>query len=303
MGDLDIGDMGAVDEFGLPIEIPQPQLPDDSGMSSAAASLPGGFSASLAEIGLGGAAGEISVEDGVGQSFAGQLDAMAFSGEQLGSLPAIEDAPALASASAYVPDASPASAPLALSATGEPTFSDAPFASDAQGTVLGGLPPFDPPAPADFLQSGGDIVQDAQGVALGNLPYLEPPAAPDPTFSPVTMGAPEFLDLQMALSPPEPSQEGFAGASEAPMPSSHSIPNMSVGEHSTGSLMSMSEAISEKVWGPSGVSSAQDTSGRSGGMPVRIENLHLQADNPNEFLDGLLGSCPELSNTNLSALA
>lgn len=50
MGEFDIGDMGSVDQFGLPVDIPEPQLMDDSGMAAGAASLPGGFTASLALI-------------------------------------------------------------------------------------------------------------------------------------------------------------------------------------------------------------------------------------------------------------
>ena len=91
MGEFDIGDMGSVDQFGLPVDIPEPQLMDDSGMAAGAASLPGGFTASLAEVGLGAAGAAIAVEDGAGSGFSGSLDVMAFSGDQLGSLPGIEE--------------------------------------------------------------------------------------------------------------------------------------------------------------------------------------------------------------------
>lgn len=302
MSDLDIGDMGAVDEFGLPIEVPVPQLADDQEMSMLSGGPGAAFTASLAEAGLAASAAPVTVEDGLGMAFGAGLDIAAFSGEQLGSVPQFEAPLPDAAGGAFVPDALPVPAPIPVAPAGETSFSDAPFASEAQGVTIGGLPDFELPAVSDFMASGGTPVQDAQGFALGSLPFLEPPPAPDLTFSPVTMGAPEVLDLQMALSPPEPSQEGFGSVSDAPMPPPASLSPISVGEHSTSAMLAMSEAISERVWGSSSLNAGDGVRGAPVGASVRIENLHLQADNSNEFLDQLIGSCPELTNSNLSAL-
>ena len=271
MGDFDIGDMGSVDQFGLPVDIPEPQLMDDSGMAAGAASLPGGFTASLAEVGLGAAGAAIAVEDGAGSGFSGSLDVMAFSGDQLGSLPGLEEAPPPAVDQPFTPDAQASSGPMAFSAPGDAAFSDAP------------------------------ATMDAAGVALGGLPDLEPPPAPDPSFAGVNMAPSELLDLQMTLTPPEPSQEGFSQASDAPMPGSFSIPSIASSEHQASSLFSASHEISDRVWGPM-ASSAVESSSRASGRGVHIENLHLPAASSNELLDQLLGAAPGLSNSDLSAL-
>jgi len=271
MGEFDIGDMGSVDPFGLPLEVPEPQLMDDSGMAASAASLPGGFTASLAEVGLGGSGASISVADGVGASFGGSLDVMAFSGDLLGGLPGLEEAPSPPSDQPFVPDASAAPGPSAFSAPGDAAFSDAP------------------------------VTMDSVGVALGELPDLQPPPSPEPAFAGVSMAPSELFDLQMALTPPEPSQEGFSQASDAPMPASTPISSIMAPEHSTTSLLAMSEMISEKAWGPF-ASAAAEAPSRASGPSVQIQNLHLPAVSSSEFLDELLGAAPGLTNSNLSAL-
>lgn len=272
MDDFAIGDMGVVDQFGLAAEIPSPQILDDADMSTAAISGPGGLSASMAEVGLAPSAASLFTQEGIAGVFGGSLDVPVFGSETLGSLPGIESPGAPSAEVAYIPDAQPALGPSAFSSPGGAAFSDAPFASDGSSASLGAVMPIDLPSP---------------------------PGSP---FAGATSSPAELLDLQLALTPPEPSQEGFPGASDAPMPAAgSSFAAPFGGEHSSTALMAMSASISEKVWGSSSPSGSSSSS-KSTGPSISIQNLHLPAASPREFTDQLLASAPDLSNSNLSAL-
>lgn len=268
-----IGDMGMMDPMGLAFDVPAPSLPDDNGMAAANAG-PGGLTATLAEIGLSSSGSPVGVFDGVASSFSGNMDVAAFSAEGLGGLPPLAPPPPSSGPEAFTPEAIAAPGPSTFSESGEAGFSTAAMSSEG---VAGGL----------FA-----------------LPAVEPPAPPMPSFAGVVTAPSELLDLQMALTPPEPSQEGFSGASDAPLVSpASSIGVLAGGEHSNMSL-AMAQSISDRVWGPTAVPGSFSSGGHeSSGRPsIQIQNLHLPATNPNQMLDQLLASAPDLTNADLSRI-
>jgi hypothetical protein len=270
--DLAIGDMGAADPFGLAIDVPEPQLQGADGMDAGLAG-PGGIGASLADVGLAASAAPVNVNDGVAAAFSGDMDTVSFAGDALGSIPQIEAPDAPAGPEAFSSESFPAGSPSAFASSGVASLSDAPSSQE-------GIP-------------GG----------LSGLPGIEPPLPAFAAFAGVATAPEEFLDLQMALSPPPPSQEGFPGASDAPM----AAPADRLALESPGGFGGMSmaamESISMGAWGaPGAASGAPGAAGGSSGPSIRIENLHLPATSPNEMLDQLLATAPDLTNADLSGL-
>jgi len=269
--DFSIGDMGAIDPFGFAIDVPEPSLSSADGIDASMAG-PGGVGASLADLGLASSAAPVNISDGVSAAFSGELEATAFAADSLGSLPQIEAPNAPAGPEAFSSEAFPAGSPAAFASPGMASLSDAPTSQE-------GIP------------SG-----------LSGLPGVEPPLPPAPAFAGVATAPEEFLDLQMALSPPPPSQEGFPAASDAPM----AAPAGSLGLESPGAYggmsLAMAESISLAAWGAPAGHEAAVAPGRASGASVHIENLHLPATSSNEMLDQLLGKSSDLTNADLSGL-
>ena len=270
--DLAIGDMGAMDPFGLAVDIPEPDLPGADGMDATLAG-PGGPAASLADVGLAPAAASVRVDDGVGAAFSGQMDTVGFAAESLGGLPPLEVPDAPRSPDAFSADSSPAPVPQAYASPGLAALSDAPASQEG---LAGGL---------------------------SALQGLEPPAPPSPAFAGVATAPDEFLDLQLALSPPEPSQEGFSAASEAPMGGPTGALGIEGPGPYAGLSRAMAESISTQAWGAPGASAAPAAGGRGAGASIHVENLHLPATSSNEMLDQLLSTAPDLTSADLSGLA
>ena len=270
--DLAIGDMGAADPFGLAIDIPEPQLQGADGMDAGLAG-PGGIGASLADVGLAASAAPVNVNDGVAAAFSGDMDTTSFASDSLGSIPQIEAPDAPAGPEAFSSESFPAGSPSAFASAGVASLSDAPSSQE-------GIP-------------GG----------LSGLPGIEPPLPPSPSFAGVATAPEEFLDLQMALSPPPPSQEGFPGASDAPMASASGALGLDSPGGYAGMSLAMAETISMGAWGAPGSSSVPGGSAGSVGHSIHIENLHLPATSSNEMLDQLLATSSDLTNADLSGLA
>ena len=270
--DLAIGDMGAMDPFGLAVDIPEPDLPGADGMDATLAG-PGGPAASLADVGLAPAAAFVRVDEGVGASFSGQMDTVGFASMSLGSLPSLEVPDAPRTPDVFSAESTPAPVPQAYSSPGVAALSDAP------------------------------VSQEGLAGGLSQLQGLEPPAPPLAPFAGVSTAPDEFLDLQLALSPPEPSQEGFSAASEAPM----SGPSGTLGIEGPGPYAglsrSMAESISTQAWGGMGAGAAGGGVAAGRGASIHVENLHLPAASTNEMLDQLLSTAPDLTSADLSGLA
>lgn len=151
-------------------------------------------------------------------------------------------------------------------------------------------------SPAAFAAAFSSLPSDAPGaaegigMALGDLPPISLPLGPEAPFAGVSMAPEEAFDLQLALAPPEPSQEGFAGASEAP----HSAPvgayasDLSSGS-SMGQLRQM-EALSTQLFGPLGVDGGGAAPASSRGNSISIQNLNLPAARANDVIAGLLSA-------------
>lgn len=133
------------------------------------------------------------------------------------------------------------------------------------------------------------VASEGVSVMLGGLPGVGIPMAPQSPFAGVSMAPEEAFDLQLALSPPEPSQEGFAGASDAPLSAPVGAYASILGEApSIGHLRQM-EALSTQLFGPLG-SDASPGGGAGGGRGagVTIQNLNLPAADASSVIDQLL---------------
>lgn len=188
----------------------------------------------------------------------------------------------------------------------------APMAEEGASLALGGMPDIVPEAPDPFGGSlaldGGDAPEspaafsvaplappsdapaasEGFGLSLGGLPGIGLPASPEAPFAGVSMAPEEAFDLQLALAPPEPSQEGFAAASDAPLSASvgayASTPN---DFQSIGHLRQM-DAISTQLFGPLGGAADPGSAARPSGSSVVIQNLHLPGARAGDVLSDLL---------------
>lgn len=245
MDDLDVGDLGAFDPASMAFDIPEPTAADAAAFEGVQAAAMSSQPLSLLEA-PGADIGSFSLSTDVGTSpaFSGDMAEDAI-GMSLGGIPEVTpEVPDLAGA-AYSDDGGGYESPAA--------FSVAPVA-----------PPSDAP-----------MSQDAMGASLGMLPPLEPPMdAPSP-FAGVSLAPEEAFDLQMALAPPPPSQEGFSAASDAPTASPVGAWAMSPGSYASADQLRVLDNLSSQAFGPLGEGGAPGS--RSSSSQVTIHNLHLPA--------------------------
>lgn len=271
--DLAIGDLGVTDGAGSLVDVPDPTMvPDDEAASIMASTAPGSPGASMVDMGFTGAAVISASEEGVAGSFGGNFSEDAPFGGSSGGLPFLEPPP-------------PPPVPQAFSEDGVAFAPSFPAAESGASSR------------ADFTPS-----QEGFSSSLLGLPMLEAPMRPDSPFAGVAVPPDEFLDLQMAMTPPEPSQEGFAAASDAPfaapapMLAHDSLPGAG------GLTLAMAQAVATDAWSGS-MASGGSPGGRSGGgQQLTIQNLHLPAANPQEMFDQLLAHAPDQTNADLSGL-
>lgn len=269
MENLDIGDLGAFDPAFMAFDIPLPTPADEAAMESADVSASVVSSTAMIEASEGFAGNLVST--GTDMTPPPAFDApMSADAESLslGAIPEVTPDLTDPAGAAYSEDGGGYESPSAFSSMVPPAFSDAPLTSDPQSFGLGGLAP----------------------IGL--------PMAPMSPFAGASLPPEEAFDLSMALAPPEPSQEGFAGASDAPMSSTVSAWAPGVGEYAGVHRLHTLEAMSIQALGPlGGDAPAGAPGGRSGG--IVIQNLHLPAakaaDAMNELLAMSTGTEADLS--------
>lgn len=272
--DLAIGDLGVVDGMGSLLDIPDPTIVSgDEAASMMASTPPGSPGASMVDMGFTGSAVVAASEEGFGGSFGGGMAEPAPFGEVAQGLPFLEPPP-------------PAPAPPAFSEDGVAFAPSFPAAESGASSR------------ADFTPSEEGFTSSLLG-----LPMLEAPLRPESPFAGIAAPPDEFLDLQMAMTPPEPSQEGFAAMSDAPFAAPAPAMARDSLPGSSGLTLAAAQAIASEAWsgsfgsGPSGAGG-----GRVGGSQVTIQNLHLPAANPQEFYDQMLAQSPDQTNADLSGL-
>ena len=269
MDNLDIGDLGAFDPAAMAFDIPLPTPADEASMESADVSASVLSSTAMIEA-CEGFAGNL-VSTGTDMAPPPAFDAP-MSGDadtfSLGSIPEITPELADPAGAAYSDDGGGYESPAAFSSMAPPSFSDAPLTSDPQSFGLGGLAPI--------------------GLPMASMS----------PFAGASLPPEEAFDLSMALAPPEPSQEGFSGASDAPMSSAVSAWASGPGDYAGVNRLHTLEAMSIQALGPLG---GDAPAGASGGRSasVVIQNLHLPAvkaaDAMNDILAMSTGTEADLS--------
>lgn len=280
--DLAIGDLGMVDPLGQILDVPEPTIENPEGVDAAVLG-PGGVGATMADLGLSAGAVAMSTEEGLSGSFQGESVAMSLGADGLGFLPPVPDAPDPESPSAYSADPAPSIPSFPSAPPGEASFAQAAFVPEASSP-----------------SSMAPAVDTALGGMADPLPMVEPPAPQDPVFAGVGSTPEEMFDLEMALTPPEPAQEGFSAASDAPAAPLAPQPSVASLSAPVGLSLAMAQAISVETWAGSAAPAAATGGKGAAGASIHVENLHLPAANSNEFIDQLLGGAPDLTNADLS---
>lgn len=257
MDDLDVGDLGAFDPAAMAFDIPEPTPADAAAFEGVQAAAASAQSLNLLEA-PGADVGMFSLTNDVGTSpaFEGQMASDA-EGMSLGGMPEITpEMPDLAGA-AYSEDGGGYESPAAFSIAPAAPVSDAPMS------------------------------QDAMGMSLGGLPALEAPMGPGSPFAGVALPPEEAFDLQMALAPPPPAQEGFSAASDAPTASPVGAWASSPGSYAGIDQLRALDNLSSQVFGPLGEGGG-GAGGRGGSNSVVIHNLHLPSAKAQDALSEVM---------------
>lgn len=257
MVDLDVGDLGAFDPASMAFDIPEPTSADVAGFegvqAAAASSAP---IASLEEPAADFGGFSLPTDTGTSPGFEGMMAGDA-EGMSLGMIPSVTPEIPDPAGAAYSDEGGGYESPSALISAPSAPSSMAPMSSDAFGLTLGSLPGIEPPGPTESPFAGASL----------------PPE--------------EAFDLQMALAPPTPSQEGFSAASDAPAAASVGAWASMPGAYQGVDQFRTMEALSTQAFGPLGGDGGGGGS-RGSSSSVVVQNLHLPAAKTQDVLAELM---------------
>jgi len=273
VSDLDIGEMGLVDDLGMSFPVPEPMIDDSPDSVAAALALPAGSPMPMVDQPsfLGGLS--LPSLEGFGDSFSGTTMATAFDGAGADQIPEI-------------------TIPL-----------------PGELGELGIMEPMsDPNGPQAFAalstQDAPQIPSASVGLSagFGELPYISIPEVGSPTFRDVGASVEDVMDFQLSLAPPEPSAEGFAAASDAPVAAP--APGIQASDVESRMAMQMRslENVAAAAFGPLGTFGPDGSPQGGPSQTIHVHNLSLPAVNGREFTGSLLALSSTGSRGDLSGL-
>lgn len=255
--DNDFGDFAALEPVNLALDIPMPTEADQAAFEGVQASaFAADAMATIPDMGASSLPAAMTVEQFTADAFDPPVAQEAM-GEGLGALPPVQlDLPPAAADLYAMEEAAPESPPTDVAAFPAP-LSDAPAASEAFGAMLGGVPDLALPGPTESPFAGA---------------FLPPE---------------EIFDLQLAVPPPPPAQEGFGAVSDAPQVDGVEAWAREDSRSGPSGFMAAFQEMSATVFGPMASADGGSRS-RAGGATVHVENLHLPAAKASDAVAELL---------------